>query len=329
MIRRELAVGLAVTSLWFGGCGKKPVPPGSSSVAAPETSVIRPLGEGTSATAPVPPRAAGVLRMTVFALELHGLAIALETPSGAVYFIDTGRKHRGEDAGKGTLSPFLKERGVAEIAGILISHPHHDHYEGAEYLLKHFTVRSLIDAGPEGPLVPNEYVKFKASVVERGVLCRTVHAGDVLRWDDALDVEVLAPPRAGVPSTDDEALNDNSIVLRIRYGENVFLLPGDIEKGGRESLLASVPAERLRSTVLVAPHHGFMEGHSFIKAVHPRFVVVSCLADYPDKKIRSPGKHVTDLFRPLGTPVYVTAWDGNVEFESDGTACTVRTARRR
>jgi competence protein ComEC len=267
--------------------------------------------------------------MTVFELELHGLAVALETPSGAVYLVDTGRKNHGADVGKDTLSPFLKKLGVSEIAGVLISHPHHDHFEGAAYLLKHFTVKTLIDAGPEGPLVPDEYAKFKASAAERGVPYRSVRAGDVLRWDDALDVEVLAPPRKGVPSTDDEALNDNSIVLRIRHGENVFLLPGDIVKAGREALLASVPAERLRSTVLIAPHHGFMDGHSFIKAIHPRFVVVSCLADYPDKKIRSPGQHVTELFRAMDTAVYVTAWDGNVEFESDGTVCTVRSARPR
>src|SRR5689334_19369596 len=34
----------------------------------------------------------GTFRMTVFELKLHGLAIALETPSGAVYFVDTGKE---------------------------------------------------------------------------------------------------------------------------------------------------------------------------------------------------------------------------------------------
>jgi beta-lactamase superfamily II metal-dependent hydrolase len=85
----------------------------------------------------------------------------------------------------------------------------------------------------------------------------------------------------------------------------------------------------LQATVLVAPHHGIFDAARFDRAVNPEFVVVSCLAEYADKKIRNPGQHVTDLFRPLGSKVYVTAWDGSVEIESDGSACRVRTGRER
>ena len=277
-----------------------------------------------------PPRAAvGKLTVTVFELAAHGLAIALETPSGAVYFVDTGAKEDGDNAGKDTLAPFLKAKGVTEIAGLLVSHPHHDHFEGARYLLKHYTVKSFIDGGAEGPLVDKDYLELKQDASERGADYRVVHAGDTLAWDPALEISVLAPPKEGVESKEKDRLNDNSLVLRIRHGKNVFLLPGDIEHAGSNSLLGSVAAETLRADVLIAPHHGFFDEPGFAQIVHPQTVVVSCLADYSDKEPRSPGDLATKLYGAVGAKVYVTAWNGTVTIVSDGAACTVSAEREK
>jgi competence protein ComEC len=273
--------------------------------------------------------AAGTFRMTVFELKLHGLAIALETPSGAVYFVDTGKKEGEVDSGKDTLAPFLQSRGVRDIAGILISHPHHDHFEGASSLIKNFSVKCLVDAGTEGPLVPGGYSKLKEHAKARGVEVRSVHAGDTLSWDEALEVSVLAPPKAGVNSDEKDFLNNNSIVLRIRHGKNVFLLPGDLQHDGRNALMEAVDPEKLKATVLVAPHHGFFEGKKFAETVKPETVIVSCLADYTDKKLASPGDQATELFGAVGAKVYVTGWQGTVEVVSDGTTVAVKTARER
>jgi len=263
------------------------------------------------------------LRMTVFELKLHGLAIALETPSGAVYFVDTGKENSDFDSGKQVLAPFLRTRNHKEIAGILVSHPHRDHFEGASYLLKHFPVKSFIDAGIED----NDYDKLKTLAKDRGAAYRRVRAGDTLAWEEGLEVAVLAPPKDGVKSPENDSHNNNSIVLRIRHGRNVFLLPGDIEKEGRDSLLASFPAETLRADVLVAPHHGFFEGKKFAEAVKPQTVVVSCLSEYTDKKPASPGKLATAVFGAVGAKVYVTAWNGTVEVVSDGSTVTVKSER--
>jgi beta-lactamase superfamily II metal-dependent hydrolase len=265
----------------------------------------------------------GSLRMTVFELKLHGLAIALETPSGAVYFVDTGKESGDVDSGKHVLAPFLRARGLKEIAGILISHPHRDHFEGASYLLKHFAVKSFVDAGVED----NDYARLLTLAKDRGAAYRKVRAGDSLAWDDGLEVSVLAPPKDGVKSSENDAHNNNSIVLRIRHGRNVFLLPGDIEKEGRDSLLAAVPAETLRADVLVAPHHGFFEGKKFAETVQPKTVIVSCLSEYSDKKPASPGKLATSVFGAVGAKVYVTAWNGTVEVVSDGSTISVKSER--
>lgn len=278
---------------------------------------------------PPRPRPAGTLRLTVFELPAHGLAVAIETPSGALHFVDTGPKSDDGHAAKELLAPFVRARASPAIASIVISHPHRDHFEGARHLLKQFEVGAFVDAGMQGALVAGDYVDLKKTAGNRGAVLREVRAGDVLDWDPALEVSILAPPRAGVISTEKNFLNDHSIVLRIQHGKNVFLLPGDIERAGSESLLAAVPADRLRATVLIAPHHGFFEERAFAGAVKPQHVVVSCQAEYDDKEPRSPGDLARSLFEPVGAAVWVTAWHGAVTITSDGEVCAVTTARVR
>jgi competence protein ComEC len=80
--------------------------------------------------------------------------------------------------------------------------------------------------------------------------------------------------------------NNSSIVLRLQYGEDVFLFMGDAEGKDREDdphppqyvekiLLDTVP-ERLDATVLKIAHHGSETSSTtrFIEAVDPEIVVV-------------------------------------------------------
>jgi len=257
------------------------------------------------------------LRVTVLELKEHGTAVVVETPSGAVYVVDTGKKDDGRD----TVLPFFRARGVEEIAGLVVTHPHRDHYEGAEYLLKHLRVKSFIDAGLDHKSIDGDYRKLR----KRAADVRTVRAGDTLAWDDALEVTVLAPPRDGVASNDKDFLNDNSIVLRVRHGKCAFLFPGDIEEAGAEALLAT--KEDLKSTVLVVPHHGFFTSRRFAEAVKPEIAVASCLAEYKDRKPASPGELAKELFGAVGAKVYVTARHGNVRLVSDGSTVKATSER--
>ncbi len=272
---------------------------------------------------------AGALRVTVFELPVHGLAIAIETPSGALHFVDTGAKADDRSSGKEVLGPFVRDLGVQEIAGIAISHPDRDHFEGARYLLKHFTVRSFVDAAPEGAAVPGDFIETRERARAQGATMRRLIAGDVLDWDPALEVTVLAPPKEAIATKEKNLLNDHSLVLRIRHGTQVLLLPGDIERAGAASLLSTTPAATLRADVLVAPHHGFFEEARFAAVVAPKHVVVSCQAEYDDKRPREPGKLAEALFGAVGAKVWVTASDGTIAITSDGARCEVVPARER
>ena len=79
-----------------------------------------------------------------------------------------------------------------------------------------------------------------------------VHAGDRLSWDKTLTVEVLSPPKEFVLLDSDPAkvsehsvLNNNSVVLRMQHGTNVFLFPGDAYGSESSYLLKNWAKDKL------------------------------------------------------------------------------------
>lgn len=279
----------------------------------------------------------GKLTVTWLEMPVHGLAAVMETPSGKVFLIDTGgvRSSPEYNAGRDTISPFLKARGYSEIDGVSISHPHGDHYGGVEWLINNWKLNQFIDHNYEGRGQSLSYTRLRGLAVQRGGEHRVVHCGDKLDWDPALTVEVLSPPAGFLDPNSDPAkvsdhglLNSNSIVLRVQHGKSVFIFPGDSYGGTFEKhMKASVPPEKLKATVLTANHHGFNPGYDFPKMVMPKYVIASCVADYPSNANtpypRSPGDNAIKVYGALGAQVYVTAFHGNITAVSDGETVTV------
>jgi competence protein ComEC len=264
----------------------------------------------------------------------HGLAIVLQAPSGGTFLIDSGHASKDYDAGRDTLLPFLQKHGITEIAAIALSHAHSDHYGGTPWVLDHFPVKQLVDSGYDGRGTTDAYRAIRKQVVERGGEYRTAHAGDKLAWDPALDVEVLSPPPEYLGTempesliTEHGMLNGNSLVLRIQHGKNVFLFPGDAYGVGQRFMMKAVKPERLRATVLCAPHHGFNCSPEFAAMVKPEIVVASCLPYYKDSEILSPAHKITEQFAGTSTKVFTTAWHGTVTVVSDGEKCAVTTSK--
>jgi len=182
----------------------------------------------------------------------------------------------------------------ADIDAMIITHPHDDHYPGAEGILRHFEVREFYDSGypKEGP----KWANFLAKVAAESAGGQPVvqHIGRASfgtpGWGSELDVRFLyAYPGVSNGLGSGNTLENNaSIVLRIVYGTQSILLMGDAEGKDRGDgpavaryverwLLDSVGPAGLHSTVLKIAHHGSETSSTapFIEAVDPDFVVVS------------------------------------------------------
>jgi competence protein ComEC len=275
-----------------------------------------------------PPR---LLKLVVLPLRYHGLAVVVQTPAGQVFAVDAG------GAGEaGLVKSYLTGLGVERLRGILVSHTHGDHQGGVPALVEAFPVDRLylspLDRKTPESLRTGETefsLKLRQMAASRGIQVEEVHAGCTLDWDPALKVDVLWPPEDlfVYPNPQPHGFyNGNSVVLRIQYGQRVFLLPGDLSDGAAAALVEK-DRGRLRADLVVVPHHGFFGSKVFAEAVSAEVAVASCIVDYRDHPTRNvPGIQAVQLFAPVGTRVFVTAWQGEVVAVSDGTDLQVTTA---
>jgi competence protein ComEC len=153
-----------------------------------------------------------------------------------------------------------------------------------------------------------------------------VARGDRLRLG-AVELDVLWPPPAAAAGGEGDArgaasANDDSLVLRLRYGRRTFLLTGDVESRTERALLAA--GDDLRADALKVAHHGSRTSSTdaFVSAARPALAVVSVGLDSP---YGHPHAEVLARWRGSGARVLTTGERGMVTVSTDGADLLVET----
>ncbi|MBK8249064.1 MAG: DNA internalization-related competence protein ComEC/Rec2 [Gemmatimonadetes bacterium] len=258
------------------------------------------------------PRGNGRVEMHVIDVG-QGDALAIRTPRGRWILVDAGPSWDGGDAGRRTVAPYIRRFG-GDVVHQVITHPHLDHYGGVPGVLSPLAVDSVWEGGAHAN---RGYVDWRSR--ERrpwGVLS----AGDSLRLDGVV-VRVLAPSRPWRESQENP--NEASVVLRVEFGAQRWLLTGDAEAGAEQWLL-SHGRDALGATVLKVGHHGSRSSSSpgFLEAVTPRVAVISVGRD---NDYGHPSVEVLQRLDALGTHVLRTDDEGTIVLSSDGHSLEVRT----
>ncbi|MDE2365691.1 MAG: DNA internalization-related competence protein ComEC/Rec2, partial [Betaproteobacteria bacterium] len=191
----------------------------------------------------------------------QGLAVVARTENHTLLY-DTGPPSGSEsDSGNRTIVPFLRGEGVKRLDAMVVTHADSDHSGGALSVLQAVPVEWLVSS-----LNDDHPIQLAAGKKKR---CQ---AGETWLWD-GVRFDMLHPSEQsyGTPGVKTNAL---SCVLKISTPHGSVLLPADIEKQSEYQLLAQA-GQALRSTVLVAPHHGSKTSSTdeFIHQVDPRLVI--------------------------------------------------------
>ncbi|MBO6939608.1 MAG: DNA internalization-related competence protein ComEC/Rec2 [Deltaproteobacteria bacterium] len=251
------------------------------------------------------------LRITMLDVG-QGDGALVDLPNGELLLIDAGGGR--PDPGARALVPLLHARRRHEVALAILTHPHPDHFGGLRAVHDAFPVRELWDSGqaeaetPHGPVA--RLLRSARRSSERVRLAASV-CGRPRRFGDA-ELEVLWPCPGYDPGYDP---NDNSIVVRLSYGERRFLFTGDVETLAERALVES--GTDLRADWLKVPHHGSRTSSTdaFLDAVRPRLAAVSCGRL---NRFGHPHPEVAARYDARGIPLYRTDTEGGLIFESDG-----------
>jgi competence protein ComEC len=259
------------------------------------------------------------LRVTLLDVG-QGSSVLLEFPGGATALVDGGgfADPAAFDVGANVVAPFLWRQKIATIDTLVLTHPNSDHLNGLLFIAANFHVRSLWTNG-ESRLMPG-YAGLMQTALERDIaLPRYADIPRHTAINDA-QLEVLYPPVDFLERVEADRWrrdeNNNSLVTRVSLGVVSVLIPGDIMRPAEMELVA-LTGDQLKSTVLIAPHHGSRTSSSeeFLAAVAPQAVLVSC-ADRPGSGIPHP--LVLERYERHGAQAYRTDRDGAIQLVTDG-----------
>ena len=238
----------------------------------------------------------------------QGDSALISMPDGTTLLVDGGGNttDSARRIGETVVSEYLWWRGLSEVDYVLATHADADHIEGLNDVLKNFNVRSALVA--RRPPNDAEYSKFSQTLTTTNTHSQTIQAGDVIRFG-AVEVSVLWP-RPGELST-----NNDSIVLRVRFGEHSILLTGDIEKSAERALVQS--HHDLNAVVVKVPHHGSKTSSTddFVRATSPNLAIVSVGRN---SMFGHPHDEVVQRWQANGATVLTTGESGTITITTDG-----------
>jgi competence protein ComEC len=200
-------------------------------------------------------------------------------PTGAAANAENAKGLGSEDAtfdiGEEVVSPYLWSRQIRRLDVVALTHAHSDHMGGMPAILRNFRPRELWVA-----VDPNSapYRALLAEAATLGIRVRHLRAGDTLAFD-SVAIHVLAPTPAyanpGPP------INNDSLVLRMTFGQSSALLEGDAESPSEQQMVAAsltnTAAQLGPDTLLKVGHHGSRTSTTpdFVALVAPQDAVIS------------------------------------------------------
>lgn len=262
----------------------------------------------------------GRLRLTMIDVG-QGDAILVQFPSGQALLVDTGGVNGAFDIGGRVVTPAIWALGVTRLEWLAFTHPDLDHIGGAQSVARDLVPREIW----EGIRIAKnrQRAELYAAAVSARLAWRTVQSGQTIEIGGAV-VRAISPP---APDWERPvSRNDDSIVLRIEFGDVAFLLTGDAGREFEARPLDDLPAAKLR--VLKVGHHGSRTSSSepFLRAWRPDLSLISAGRG---NLFGHPAPDVVSRLLGLGSEVVRTDRDGAVMVETDGRTIDVRTAAGR
>lgn len=264
------------------------------------------------------------LRVTMIDVG-HGNAALMELPEGYNILIDGGGFSDNSifDTGARIIAPFLWQKKIKTVDTLVLSHPNSDHLNGLIYIAEHFNVKNVWTNNE--PASTLGFKKFMETIKKNEIHMPGYKEVAGIHYINGVCINIFYPPKDFIEKRKKETwrnLNNNSLVLKASFGEDSFLFPGDIEARA-EYELAAIAGDNLKSTVLLAPHHGSKTSSTktFIETVNPEVIIIS---SGWKSRFGFPHPSVLKRYTDKGCRILGTANNGAVSMSTDGRTLTIK-----
>lgn len=246
------------------------------------------------------------------------------------YLIDTGEHKQAVNH----LLPYLKSIGVKELEGIIITHPHFDHYGGTVTLLqsdikiKHIYMNMPTEKQMQKEWWGGKYqhlLQIQDVAKVKHVLISSIKQGDFYRFDDKSYIEVLYAYNGIDTPVGQTDINDMSAIMMIHDDKNRFLLAGDLNKKLGHYLADH--AKNIKADILKAPHHGAEKfaPNDFFEKVSPKALIVPAQKSLWCSK-RS--KRTRELSKKYHYTTYINGFHGHITVHSYNNQYNITTEKK-
>lgn len=263
----------------------------------------------------------GKLEVTFFDLN-SGNGALLVTPDGYTILIDAGD-------GIKSIYPYIKRKKIKRIDAIVITSPDVDNVKGIFPLIE-----KNIDIGeffaPQIDLTTTSYDSLLETIMlkqdslsssggikeisdainnKKHYEFVNIAAGTIFSWGSSLSAVVLGPYKKYRNTSSD--IHNNSLVIKVTYGKQSFLFPGNVESKSERDLTKL--GSKLRSTVLLIPNHGAGSSISdvFFQKVGPQYAILQ-------PNFEAPANPILSALKNINAKVYNTKEVGIIQFKTDG-----------
>jgi competence protein ComEC len=264
----------------------------------------------------------GESRLRVTLLDVgQGEAVLIQTPDRKALLVDAGGSPGPFDIGGRIVTPALWALGVRRLESVVLSHGDRDHVGGVPAVVRDLAPREIWEAIP----VPRDSDRrdLRALASSLRVSWRTVLSGARLESGGVV-IEAVHPPP---PDWERQKVrNEDSLVLRVRYGAVEFWLTGDAGAEFERGVRPGGEAAGIR--ILKVGHHGSRTATSaaLVDALQPRLGLISAGRG---NLFGHPSPTVVARLEAAGAAVFRTDEDGAIVVETDGRTARVLTASGR
>lgn len=239
----------------------------------------------------------------------------IKSPDEKYFIIDTGRSpyKTGKSQASSTIIKYLKDRGIKNIEGLIITHFDTDHAGGAYDIIKNLNVKevylnSSTDQSPTAQLV------YKA-LQEHKKQPQIINSNqNIYKEENSFNIKVFY---ANIPYTsknkkDIQSIeNENSIISLIQYKNFDILFMGDAGIKAYQKIEKQIPTN---IEVLKVGHHGGKNtvNQSMLNKINNQVSIIST----GKNNFGHPNNGTLNELR--NTEIYRTDYDNSIKLTSDG-----------